>query len=263
MTTLATLQASFQRHVLGHEEKFSDRIAMPPAGSAEERIAIYRDAYRIRLREALASNYSRLQTLLGEAAFAEIADAYIEAQPSTVRSIRWFGDALPALLQIALPTKPWLAELAQWEWALAAAFDSADAAPLTVAHLSGLAPAEWPALRFGFHPSVHCLRMRTNAPRLFDALSHDAAAPAPEVTSESFWLISRFELTPRYRSMHASEALALRSLLDGGTFEGMCTTLSEAHASHDTALHAAQLLRGWIDEALVCNFVCAAQLDDR
>src|SRR5690606_13210963 len=125
MTTLATLQASFQRHVLGHEERFSDRIATPPAGSAEERIAIYRDAYRIRLREALASNYARLESLLGEAAFAEIADAYIEAQPSTFRSIRWFGDALPALLEAALPAKPWLAELAQWEWAIAAAFDAA------------------------------------------------------------------------------------------------------------------------------------------
>ena len=263
MTTLATLQASFQRHVLGHEERFSDRIATPPAGSAEERIAIYRDAYRIRLREALASNYARLESLLGEAAFAEIADAYIEAQPSTFRSIRWFGDALPALLEAALPAKPWLAELAQWEWAIAAAFDAVDAAPLTAAHLSGLAPTDWPNLRFGFHPSVRCLRLRTNAAHLFDALAHDAEVPAPEVTSESSWLISRRGLTPRYRSMHASEARALRTLLEGGTFEEMCTTLCEAHAAREIALHAAQLLRGWIDEELVCNFVCAAQPESR
>lgn len=262
MTTLASLQASFQRCVLEGDPSFSKRIAPPPTGSVEQRMAIYADGYRIRLREALASNFPQLQRLLGEAAFAEVADAYLEARPSTFRSIRWFGDALPAVLRTALPNQPWLAELAEWEWTLAAAFDSADAPAVTVEELSRVPAEKWPSLRFVFHPSVRSLRMRTNAPELFCALTHEADVPSPEATSETFWLISRVELTTRYRSMMVSEARALSTLLQGRTFEAMCTTLSALHAPHETALHAAQLLRAWIDEDLVCKVVRAAERDD-
>lgn len=259
MTTLTHLQSLFQRQVLDGDPSFADVVALPPTGSVAQRISIYTDAYRIRLREALASNYPHLRSLLGEPAFTEIADAYIEAQPSKFRSIRWFGDALPAHLRNALKSQPWVAELAEWEWALAGAFDAADATPITVTALSNVPVEEWPSLRFALHPSVHCLRLRTNAAHLFKALAHEAEIPSPCVTPESFWLISRFDLATRYRSMAVSEWRALCTLLEGGTFEAMCSTLVASHDPHETALHAAQLLRTWIDEALVCNVIRAAE----
>ncbi len=263
MMTLAQLQARFQHEVLERDASFADAVAQPPTGSATERIAIYTNAYRIRLREALASTFPRLRSFLGETAFAEIADAYIDARPSTFRSLRWFGDALPTMLRTALPNQPWVAELGEWEWALAGAFDSADAAPITAAALSGLPAADWPGLRFVLHSSVRCLRLRTNAVRVFKALSDEAEIPSPRADAETFWLVWRVGFETRYRSMPQSEWHALHTLLEGGAFEAMCTTLAAYHDSHEPALHAARLLRTWIDEALVCKVVRAAERTER
>ena len=258
MTNLADLQASFQRRLLEGDSAFADRVASPPSGSAERRIAIYADAYRIRLRDALASNFPVLRTLLGETAFVEIADAYIAGRPSTYRSMRWYGNSLPEMLRSLRAHQPWLADLAEWEWALAAAFDSADLAPLAAGALGSIRAEEWPRLRFAFHPSVRALRMHTNAPALFMSLSREERAPVPAAAPETFWLISRRALTPRYREMAASEAAALDSMLRGETFESMCTTLlsySSDGTTHATALHAAQLLRAWLEEEVVCSVV--------
>lgn len=263
MTTLASLQASFQRHVLEGDRSLLDLIAPPRKGDPRQRAAIYADAYRLRLREALASNYPRLQELLGENAFAQVADAYIEAHPSAYRSIRWFGHALPASLRAGFPHQPWLAELGEWEWALAAAFDAADAPAIAAHDLSSVSAHEWPALRFGLHPSMRCLRMRTNAPQIFKALVDDADVPAPAETEETFWLISRVGLVTRYRSMAASEITALDSLLRGSAFATMCTTLCDWIAPEETALYAAQLLRAWIEEGFVCKIIRAAESEDR
>jgi hypothetical protein len=263
MTTLARLQASFQRYVLDREVALLESIEPPRKGSAQQRAAIYADAYRIRLEEALVSNYPRLQRLVGESTFAHIANAYIDAHPSTHRSIRWFGHELSTSLRTGFPHQPWLAELAEWEWALASAFDSADAPPIVAHALSAIPAEEWATLRFYFHPSLRCLRMCTNAPHLFKALEDDVDVPSPSTTNETFWLIWRRQLTTRYRSMPSSEAHALDTLAQGNTFAAMCTTLCDWVDHEKLALYAAQLLRGWIDEELVCKIVCAARADAR
>ncbi len=83
---------------------------------------------------------------------------------------------------------PVLAELARWEWAMADAFDAADAAPLT--HDSARAaslPRQWAQLRFRWHPSVRRLDLSWNVPQLWQALSDDerAARGGPELPRRS------------------------------------------------------------------------------
>jgi hypothetical protein len=253
--TLTDLQRAFQRHVLAQDAALLQYATDTDDAPAESRAAIYREAYRLRLRDALASNYPRIKQLLGTEAFEQIADAYIDAKPSTFTSIRWFGDELAAQLERTLPAQRCLYELARWEWTIASAFDAADVAPLSVADLSTIPGEHWPALRFEFHPSVRCLQMSTNAPQLFKALTEDAEVPQPQVTSMAFWLIWRQKLTTQYRSMPASEAHALNTALAGENFEAMCTTLCDWHAPEEIATHAATLLHTWIAEELVCNAV--------
>jgi hypothetical protein len=256
--TLTDLQRAFQRHVLEQDAALLQYATDTDDAPAKSRAAIYREAYRLRLRDALASNYPRIKQLLGTEAFEQIADAYIDAKPSTFGSIRWFGGELAAELERTLPAQPWLYELARWEWTIATAFDAADVATLSVADLSTIPGDHWPALRFEFHPSVRCLQMRTNAPQLFKALTEDAEVPQPQVIStQTFWLIWRQKLTTQYRSMPASEAHALNTLLAAQTFEAMCTTLCNWHAPEEIATHAATLLHTWIAEGLVCNAVIA------
>ncbi|MET0535953.1 MAG: DNA-binding domain-containing protein, partial [Steroidobacter sp.] len=164
VSSLAELQRDFQRHVMHGHERIVDEIAGTPLVPATTRLAIYSEAYRLRLTDALASTLPRLQQLLGKDEFARIANEYIDLCPSNYPSIRWFGDRMAALLERSHRKQPWIAELAHWEWAIASAFDAADAEPVGVEALGAVAPEHWPTLQFKFHPSVQVLRMHTNAP---------------------------------------------------------------------------------------------------
>ena len=216
------------------------------------RLAVYADAYRLRLVDALAHNYPRLQQLLGADAFAEVARDYLDSHPSTIVSVRWFGDQLTAHLHARYPQQPLLAELAQWEWAIAAAFDSPDVQSLTEQALSTIDPAQWPALRIETSsvPAAPARFVPTRRPcskRCPMTRNHRRAAVLEEAQD---WLIWRQELTARYRSLagmkprtdncHGARDLrgALRSTVR------LARAGRRAHAR-------GPLLKGWIREEMI------------
>lgn len=249
---LLELQRAFQHHVLHGGADIAAAINESGRVSAQLRLAVYADAYRLRLAEALAHNYPRLQQLLGEEAFSTVARSYLDEHPSHSVSVRWFGNRLAAHLGNRHPDQPWLTELASWEWAIAAAFDAIDATPLSDAALADVDPADWPALRFQFHPSMQRLRLDTNAPALFKALSDELACPAPaKLQQPQQWLIWRQELTPRYRSLPDDEAAALDTLIAQGTFGDACETLCDWHDPTDVPAQIARMLKTWVSEAMI------------
>lgn len=252
MSTLAELQRDFQRHVMHGHERIIDAVAETPRVPATTRLAIYSEAYRLRLTDALASTLPRLQQLLGKEEFASLASQYIDFCPSNYPSIRWFGDRLPLLLERLYRDRPWLAELARWEWAIASAFDAADADPVSVEALGAVAPEHWPTLQFKFHPSVQLMRMKTNAPTLFKALSEDASLPEGVKLHEPLpWLIWRESFKTQYRSLTADEAAALENARAGGTFESLCDTLCAWHEPDAVPMQAAGMLKRWVVEQLI------------
>jgi hypothetical protein len=252
---LAELQRAFQRHVLHGDAAICGSVQDDGRITVASRLAIYSDAYRSRLIEALASNVPRLERLLGKQGFATLALRYIERHPSRFRSIRWFGDQLADMLVESHPTQPWLAELARWEWAIATAFDASDAQPIDERALSSLRPQDWAALTFRFQASVQRLQMRTNAPALFKILSDDNAdvplPPCAVLDQTQEWLIWRQSLTPQFRSLPADEATALDTLRGGDTFAQLCEALCQWHAPEQVPLHAASMLKRWLHEGLI------------
>jgi hypothetical protein len=252
MSTLAELQRDFQRHVMHGHERIVDAIESTLGVPATTRLGIYSDAYRLRLTDALASTLPRLQQLLGNDAFARIAAEYIDLSPSTYPSIRWFGDRMPALLDRTYRNRPWIAELARWEWAIAATFDGADGEPLGIEALGAIPPERWPTLQFEFHPAVQLVRMKTNAPSLFKALSEDASPPqGVKLDEPQPWLIWRESLRTQYRSLNADEAAALEQARTGGTFESLCDTLCQWHEPDAVPMQAAGMLKRWVHEQMI------------
>jgi hypothetical protein len=255
---LAELQQNFQRHVMHGDDLIVDAVTGTPRVPSEIRLAIYSQAYKIRLTEALASTLPRLQQLMGKDQFAVLASDYIDTCPSQFPSIRWFGGELPALLGRLFPEQPWLRELAGWEWAIAAAFDAADAEPVGIEALAAVAPDSWPALQFEFHPSVQLLPMRTNAPLLFKTLTDDGLLPeGMELDSPQPWLIWRESLKTQYRSLAADEAAALEAMRNGGTFETLCDTLCEWHEAEAVPMQAAGMLKRWVVEQMIVRVFTA------
>jgi len=250
--SLADLQRDFQRHVMHGHERIVTAVDGSPTVPATLRLAIYSEAYRLRLTEALASTLPRLQQLMGKEAFAAVAREYIDSYPSGHASIRWFGDRMPQLLRHSFPQQPWLAELAAWEWSIAAAFDGADAAPVGIETLAAIAPERWAALRFRFHPTLQVLAMRTNAPVIFKALSADDVPPECVVLDEAQpWLIWREGLKTQYRSLAPDELAALELMRNGGSFEMLCDALCAWHQADAVPAQAAGLLKRWVVEQMI------------
>lgn len=216
-------------------------------------IAIYRNAYAARLREALENDHPVLGQYLGDALWARMCDGYIAAHPSRVRSLRHFGESLPEYLADVEPfsASPQLAELARLERRLLDCFDAADADRADWQQLLGMPDTDWPGLRLRFHPSVQWLQHAWNSIEVWNALKHGEAPPvAARETSD--WLLWRDdERITRFRSMAFDESIALRHFLHGGDFAGACEALLEVHPPEAVPGVAIGLLREWCDEGLI------------
>jgi len=253
--SLARLQREFQRYVLEGSttvaERIDDRNADP-----QRRLRIYYDAYRLRLIEALSTDYEALRTLMGPDDFDATCRAYVEATPSVHRNVRWYGEGLPAFLERTAPwaQRPELHELARFEWTITLAFDAKDADAVAFEELSRLPPAAWPALGFVLHPSLQLIELRSNAPALRKA--SDAGEPLPATTFAEAsipWLIWRKDLVVCFRSLSMPEQWALHAIAQGANFTALCEGLCEWHPAEEAAPHAAQLLRRWVDDELIVD----------
>jgi hypothetical protein len=249
VSALAQLQRDMQHHVLNGDAAIADAVNGTAAVPAATRLAVYSNAYRIRLAEALADTLSNLHTFLGEEEFGAVAARYIDEHPSRFASIRWFGDRLAEELQRSHSGQPWVAELARWEWALAASFDAQDAATIGIEALASIAPDDWGELSLEFHPSVQQLELQTNAPALFKALAEGQSPPQPAILEQpQSWLLWRQDLKTQYRSLEPAETAALTLVRGGGSFGEMCEALCEWHEADEVPLVAAGMLKRWIVE---------------
>lgn len=250
--SLAALQAKLQEHILRGSDAVRVHVAGTGRASAAIRLAIYANAYVSRLTEALAHNFPALAKLLGPQDFATLARDYIATHDSRDFSIRWYGRSLADFLaaDARYADAPLLAELARWEWAIAAAFDAADALPIDARVLVTVPPDRWARLRFTWHPSVQLLEHTWNAPQIWKALTQDAERPAAEMGHEPRpWLIWRHELDVRFRSLDHAEAAAIEMSRAGGTFGVICE-----HA--ETAACAAAWLRDWVEACCLIGVEC-------
>jgi hypothetical protein len=252
-TALATLQRNLQHHVINGDTAIADAVNGTASVPIATRLAVYSNAYRIRLAEALGANVPQLKQLLGDEEFGLIASRYVDEYPSQFTSIRWFGDRLAQMLAQSQPAQPWLAELAHWEWTLAATFDGQDADTVGVECLACVAPDDWANLTLEFHPSVQCLELATNAQALFKALSEEQPVPQPALMARpQSWLMWRqSDLKIQYRSLEPDEAAALAVVRSGGTFGAMCEALCDWHDADEVPLVAAGMLKRWLVEEIL------------
>lgn len=252
--SLADLQHRFQGYVLGGSPGIGDAVVADDDASRARRLAIYADGYALRLDEALRADYRGLHAMLGDGDFARLARAYLAAQPSRYRSIRWFGQHLPDYLARTPPWRgqPLAAEMAAFDWALSLALDAADVPALAIEHLAGLAPEDWPGLQFQIQPAVSRLDLNWNVVQLRKALMDDETPPQPQTSSEPVaWLVWRGDFLARYRSLPAHEAWALDVAAGGVCFAEICEGLGRWIDPAEAPMAAAGLLKRWVVDGLL------------
>ena len=124
-----------------------DLVVGDERASAEHRVGVYAYMYRLRMAEALESQFPRLAKLLGPDDFANLSAAYVHDEPSRHPSLRYLGQRLPGWMAAGGAASPIHVGLAQLEWARTDVFDLADESTLTLGALRS-----WPLERFGEFP---------------------------------------------------------------------------------------------------------------
>jgi len=251
---LAALQRALQAHILHGDATIAAQVPGTAHFDTATRLAVYRDGYAERLIEALGQTYPALQDSLGAAEFARRVRQLAHESPSRHYSVRYYGQALEALLarELTGARAAGAADLARFEWALAAAFDAPDAPPLSLEQLQRVAPAQWARLRFKTTPSLQMLELQSNAVRFWRAACEGAPRPARwQRRRAQRWVLWRRELAVYFRPLAPDEAAVLDLLRAGATFQRQCAAVASLHGAARAPVRAAMLLRGWTEEGLL------------
>lgn len=251
---LHALQQRFQDYLIGNSEEFEKDIVSTEDAKAEHRLGAYYNAYRIRLIDCLATDFSVLQKTLGEEAFEYLVLDYLKIYPSQHPSVRWVGRHMVEFLQHSdHEDRAFLQELAQFEWTQGLCFDAADSDNLvTLEDMAQVAPEYWPQITLAFHPSVRWLDLQWNIPPYWVAM--DENKPPPEKQYEDTptrWLMWRRDTSPNWRSLEVTEAWAIEAAKNRASFAELCEGLLEWLGEDAVAMTAAGFLKQWIHEGLI------------
>jgi hypothetical protein len=254
MRRLQRLEREFQDYVYRGRGGMVRRVAAADPSRARERLAIYADAYRLRLLEVLADDYPGLKAMAGQRKFRRLAQAYIESHPSTHFNARWYGRHLADFLRTSAPwpTQPALAEMAALEWAMTLVFDAPDDAVASVDAAAAIPPRHWGHLRPALHRAVALVPLSWTVAEIRKAVDRGTPLPrARRLRAPRTWLVWRKDLTVYYRPAAVDEARALDAAGRGATFAQICDGLAAHMAPARVALRAAVLLRRWLEAGLI------------
>ena len=255
MSDLRKLQCRFQNYLVGVSNEIENDIVSTPDALAEHRLGAYFNAYRIRLIDVLAVDYSALQKYLGAEKFEYLVLEYLQAFPSTNPSVRWFGKNLAEYISgdYEHQEKEFLSELARFEWSKGLVFDASDETLLFQLDDMAQVPATaWENIRMSFKPAIKYLDLYWNVCPYYLAL--DKNEELPEKIRNEYplrWLIWRKNNNPFWRSLEVYEAWAFESAQQGANFAEICEGLLEWISEDQVAITAAGFLKQWISDELV------------
>lgn len=246
----AELFAAITGLAVGDPARAAAHVVGDARASAQERLQVYATMYRLRVVEALESQFPRVARVMGAQPFAAAAVAFVADTPSRHPSLRELGRGFPAWLAARRPEDRALAALARLEWARTDVFDLADQQVLTVDELRAL-----PAERFAELP----LRL-VEAHRFVDADAatldlwtgaSDDAAGAPTLDAAGGALVWRQDVAVYHRGLNAIERDALERVAAGTTFGAVCDRLASSGNDEQAAAQAFAWLSTWALDGLL------------
>lgn len=252
--TLAATQRAFQAQILDEDVPLPDDWEPGMAAG----VAIYRNAYRARLVDALKDTFPRTLEWVSEESFDRAAAHHLITRPPGHWSLDLAGDGFPETLATLFASDPEVPELARLEWDMHLAFVAADADPLDA---SGFADAtlrftedDWAQLRLAFVPSLAIRPLRSTALTIWKALSDGGDPPAQMLLeTPANLLVWREGLRPVFRSASHEESACLERLRSGDSFGNVCELLAEERQDDSAASEAGAMLGRWIGEGLIVS----------
>lgn len=223
--------------------------------AASERIDIYAQMYFARLVDVLQSDFPRVANILGCERFHALAADYFAQHPSTHPSLHHLGQGFSVFLRARtdIADLPFLSDVAALEWARLAVFDAPDSTPLRIEHLQGVAPEQWPTLRFQAIPALQVTRHQWPAHEVWKAAEEGAGEwndPQPVPTVLRVW---REGFSVYHAKMDTPEPVALERILAGDSFAVVCSALESVLSAEEAAATVGSLLLRWIEDGILAQ----------
>ena len=250
---LQDLQTRFQDIVLNAECTGANWVRKSAHGlSSEDRLAIYHNAYRVRLIDVLLDTFEHTATYLGHDWFHQLASDYVQSHDSTHNNIGLYGREFPRFLAEQLPDDGEVAELALMDWKLRRAFDGADSPVMTHDHLQQIASGERQISRLQPVPTLGISAHDFNTLDIWHAINQDEHPPVVERLPHPVdVLIWRKGHSPHFRSLSPIESSAITCVCSGYTMDAIGAALEKKFPDIDAATEFGLMLHGWIDEQLL------------
>lgn len=253
MSDLHALQTELAQALMSVRPSTLAPLQGDALADAKSRLFVYQRGYRLRLREALATEFPGLALMMGRR-FTSMLDDYVMAHPSSHYNIRWHGAGLATFLEQTMPwrTQPAWAEMAKLDWAISIAFDAADEAGISAADLSGVPAEAWAELRL--HPLKHLqwLTLTCNAEAFRRAADQGAARPRlRRLDHPRQFVVWRPAMDVRYRRVTPDELSALRGMARGESFSQLCERLAAQHVAASAPQRMLGHLMRWLGEGLI------------
>ena len=207
MPSLLELQEAVRRSILEHDDGEAVRHIVGAGMAPQERLSVYRNTFTQTLTRALRLSYPAVDRLVGAEFFDAAAHDFIALQPPRSSYLDEFGGDFAGFLERFAPAAslPYLGDVARLEWAVSRALHAPDAAPLAIASLGSVDPADHARICFVPHPSVGLVHTVFPADVIWRAVldDDDAALAAIDLSSGPAWLLvqrgpSDVELTRLY-----------------------------------------------------------------
>ncbi|TQV86409.1 DNA-binding domain-containing protein [Aliikangiella coralliicola] len=254
MSELKKLHHSFIDYLFDKESDISDFICDKNGANKNDRLNIYRFAFKKRLRDVIDNDHPVLGQYLGDELFDLLVEKYIVLHPSRHVSLRHYCDDLPQFLSKQAPFSehPILAEIALFERLLMFAFDASKSERLTIESLQIITPEHWPAIKLRFHPSMQLLNAEWNSVESWQAIKSERSPEPATQQGERYWVIWRNqENLTEYRSLSFPEWSTLQNFLRGSCFSEVCEPLLEWYNEQRAPYQVVDYLRQWFNDKLI------------
>jgi hypothetical protein len=188
MKTLHELYDHFQASVMsGDNEHVESRLKAHPRLSAAQQMDIYQYGYRLRLSEAVTSDYPALGAYIGEKHMAQMASAYMQLHPSESYNLDryslgfadWFAQQAEDAFAI---------DLARLEQAIADVFMMQESAPINASLLMGLSPEEFGALVLRPRAASRLMEFSYPVHAWLETQRKGDLLPVPEASAEYMYI---------------------------------------------------------------------------
>lgn len=156
----AEIESTFTRAVLGHESAPPSSVQGQCEPRAIRGFEVYRNNYRVNLREALQASHPVTAQLVGEEFFAAMAGIFISLHPPRSPVLIEYGGELSAFIEKFEPAGgvPYLSDVALLEAAWSTAYHAPEAKSLGADALVSIQPATLAESCLRLHPSVQLMR---------------------------------------------------------------------------------------------------------